>query len=108
LDLFERRGREFGYALDDWLKAEREILGQWSAAELKEKEGKYELEMTLPGFDPKEIQVTATPQEIIVHAETKHEKKAEEGKVVWSEFGSNSVYRGFVPSQERPRAASWW
>jgi HSP20 family protein len=95
MELFERRGREFGHALDDWLKAERELMGKWSAAELKEKDGKYELEMTLPGYEPKEIEVTATPSEIIVHAETKYEKKAPEGKVVWTEFGSHKVYRCF-------------
>lgn len=95
LERFERRGGESGKELDDWLTAEREVLGGWSAAELKEAEGKYELQLTLPGFDPKEVEVTATPNEVIVHAETKHEKKGTEGNVVWSEFGSNNVYRRF-------------
>jgi HSP20 family molecular chaperone IbpA len=94
-ELFEQRGRAVGHALDDWLKAEREVFGGWPAAELKEKNEKYELEMTLPGYDAKEVEVTVTPQEILVHAESRHEKKGEEGKVVWSEFGSNSVYRRF-------------
>ena len=93
LDLFENRGRQFGHELDDWLTAEREVLGKWSAAELKETNGKYELEMTLPGYEPKEITVTATPSEIIVNAESKHEKKSSEGKVLWTEFGSNKVFR---------------
>ena len=93
--LFERRGRQIGHTLEDWLTAERELLGKWSAAELKEKDGKYELEMTLPGYEPKEIEVTATPGEIIVHAESKYEKKGPGGQVVWTEFGSNKVYRRF-------------
>jgi len=93
LDLFEKRGRQIGHELDDWLKAEREILGRWPAAELKEKDGAYEFEMTLPGYHPKEVSITATPNEIIVHAETKHEKKTSEGTVLWTEFGSNNVYR---------------
>lgn len=93
LSLFEKRGRQFGHALDDWLGAEREILGKWSAAELKDKAGMYELDITLPGYDPKEVQITATPAEIIVHAESKHEKESTNGNVVWTEFGSNNVYR---------------
>ncbi len=93
LELFETRGREFGHALEDWLKAEREILGGWSAAELKETDGNFELDMTLPGYDAKEVQVTVTPNEIIVHADTRHEKKTVEGQVLWSEFGSNSLCR---------------
>ncbi len=57
---FEMRGREVGHDLDDWLEAERELLGS-PAAELSEMEGVFQLQVTLPGFDAKEIEVTATP-----------------------------------------------
>jgi HSP20 family protein len=97
-DLFEKRGREFGHALDDWLRAEHEVCG-WPAAELDEKGEEYELQMTLPGFDPGEVQVTATPSEIVVHAEVKPVKKAKEAKVLWTEFGPNNVYRRFEMPQ---------
>ena len=93
-ELFEKRGYQLGHELDDWLKAEHAVFG-WPAAELAEKNGKYEAQITLPGFDPKEVQVTVTPAEIIVHAETKHEKKIEKPNVLWTEFGSNDVYRRF-------------
>ena len=86
-DLFEKRGRELGHALDDWLRAEHDVCG-WPAAELDEKAEEYELQMTLPGFDAEEVQITATPSEILVHAELKPEK-AEEARVVWTEFGPN-------------------
>ena len=92
--LFEERGYELGHELDDWIKAEHEVFG-WPAAELAEKDGKYEAEITLPGFDPSEVQVTATPSEIIVHAETRQEKQIEKENVIWTEFGSNDVYRRF-------------
>ena len=91
---FEMRGRQLGHALEDWLKAEHEVLG-WPAAELAEKESEYELQMTLPGYDPKEVEVTATPSEIIVHANVKPEAESQEGKRLWSEFGPNDVYRRF-------------
>ncbi len=91
-EMFERRGRELGHALEDWVKAEHEILG-WPAAELKEVDSKYELAMTLPGYETKDVQVTATPTEIIIHA--KSDEKAGKAKTVWSEFGANDVYRCF-------------
>jgi len=91
-DLFEKRGHELGHQVEDWLKAEHEIMG-WPAAELVEKEGAYELQMTLPGFEAKDVEVTATPTEVIVHAATEEEKKTEKGNVLWTEFGSNDVYR---------------
>jgi HSP20 family protein len=90
--LFEKRGRELGHDVEDWLKAEHELMG-WPAAELVEKDGAYELQMTLPGFEAKDVEVTATPTAVIVHAATEEEKKTEKGNVLWTEFGSNDVYR---------------
>jgi len=101
-DLFEKRGREFGHALEDWLKAEKDVMG-FPAAEMKEKDGAYDIEVTLPGFEANDVQVTATPAEIILHAAAQHEKKTEEGKVLWTEFGSNEAYRKFeVPETIDP------
>lgn len=93
-DLFEKRGGELGHDLEDWLKAERELMG-WPAAELAEKDGGYQMEITLPGFTPKDVEVTATSNEVIVHAATHEEKKTEKENVLWTEFGSNDVYRRF-------------
>lgn len=94
-DIFEKRGQELGYALEDWLKAEHEVMG-WPAAELTEADSKYDLAMTLPGYEPKDIQVTITPSEIIVHAQVESKKKTEEAKCVWTEFQSNDIYRHFT------------
>ena len=93
-DLFEKRGREVGHEAEDWFKAEHELLG-YAAAELSEKDGTYEMRIALPGFEAKEVEVTATPSDIVVHAATKQEKRGEKDNVLWTEFGSNDVYRRF-------------
>ena len=93
-ELFDKRGRELGHELEDWIRAEHQIMG-WPAAELAEKPGEYKLEMTLPGFSADQIEVTATPSEIAVHAAIKPEKKAPGDRVLWTEFGPNDVYRRF-------------
>lgn len=85
-------GREDGHAMEDWFRAEHEIMG-WPAAELAEIDGEYKLEMTLPGFDAKNVQVAATPTEIAVHAATGTKPDGEH--LLWTEFGSNDVYRLF-------------
>jgi HSP20 family protein len=92
-DLFEKRGRELGHEMEDWLNAEHEL--GFPAAELSEKDGAYKIEVALPGFEAKEVEVTATASEIILHAATKQEKKGEKDNVLWTEFGSNDVYRRF-------------
>lgn len=97
-DLFEKRGRELGHELDDWLNAERELLGS-PASELTENNGAYELQITLPGFESGDVEVTAMPNEVVVHAAREEQKNTEEGKVIGTEFGSNEVYRSFqVPN----------
>jgi len=92
-DLFEKRGYEVGHELEDWLKAEHEL--GCPAAELSEKDGAYKMQIALPGFDAKDVEVTATPSEVVVHAAMKQEKKGEKNNILWSEFGSSDVYRRF-------------
>jgi HSP20 family protein len=93
-DLFEKRGRELGHELEDWLEAERELLGT-STAELTEKNGAYEIGIALPGFEAKDIEVTTTPNEVIVHAATKEEEKTQKDDRLWSQLRSNEFYRRF-------------
>ena len=59
-DLFEKRGGELGHDREDWLKAEREIF--CPAAELAEKDGSYEMQISLPGFETKDVEVTLLRQ----------------------------------------------
>lgn len=93
-EMFAERGGTEGRDLDDWIAAEHEVLG-WPAAELKEANGAFQVDVTLPGFAAKEVEVTATPTELIVHAASRQERKGEDEYIVWSEFGSNDVYRRF-------------
>lgn len=58
-----------------------------------EKDGAYDVQIVLPGFDAKQVEVTATPSEIIVHAAAREKKKSNEENVIWTEFGSNNLYR---------------
>jgi len=95
--LFEKRGCAIGNDLDDWLSAEREVLG-WPEAQLVEKENAYEIEVTLPGYEAKQVDVTATPGGILVHAAAETEKRTAEG----TELGAKEVYRRF----ELPSAAN--
>lgn len=93
-ELFAGQGFIEGRALDDWLAAEREIC--WPPAALLDRNDHYLFEIALAGFEPGEIEVTATPGELIVKAahESKREPAAaEEREAGWSEFRSNEVYR---------------
>jgi HSP20 family molecular chaperone IbpA len=100
-ELFADRDFAPGSALEDWLAAEREIC--WPAAELSEREQDFVLNVALPGFEPGQVSVAATPRELIVHAVARTERRDEapkaDGKLLWSEFGDNEVYRRVVLAQ---------
>lgn len=90
-----RRGFHGGHDLDDWLAAER--IECWPAGELAEQDGKLRLSIALPGYETKDITVTAAPSEIIVKASRKTEKsdkpRGANACVHWSEFRAEDVYR---------------
>lgn len=94
---FQVRGFASGSDLDDWLGAERELCRP--DAELKDVGDGFRLDVALAGFEPEEIELTATPGALIVkatHESTKSESDETDGKaekVCWSEFRHNDVYR---------------
>ena len=67
-DLFERRGGTSSLDLQNWFDAEREVV--WSpASEVIENDGAYSARIALPGFQPRDLQVVATPDALIVETE---------------------------------------
>ncbi len=88
----ERRGFEPGHELEDWLHAERELLSA-PPAELKETENEMELRMAAPGFELKEIHVSALPNQFFIRATKELKEEKEEGRIHWSQFSKNDICR---------------
>jgi HSP20 family protein len=91
-EIFEGNGHSFGKDLDDWLKAERELLRK-PAIELREKDDEFLIDVAVPGIEAKDLDIEVTPEDLLVKGETHHEHKEEKGKVHTSEFESGSVFR---------------
>jgi HSP20 family protein len=93
-DLFNQRGAWPGADLDDWLRAEREIV--WSPqAELVEDEKEIRIQVAAPGLEPKQIHVSALPESIIVKGEATHKHQGAEGSVQFCEFSEKALFRRF-------------
>jgi HSP20 family protein len=90
-EFFENR-QQHGSALEDWVRAEREILGS-PPAELRETGGAYQAEVTLPGFDAADVSVTVAPDQIVVYASREDQQSGQDTNILWTEFGSREVYR---------------
>ena len=93
-EFYERRGGAPGGDLDDWLRAERELL--WaSTAELVEDEKQFRVHLAVPGVEPSHLRITALPQAIVVRAESSHQHDKKEGRLHFCEFNGRRLLRRF-------------
>src|SRR4030095_8294579 len=90
--IFMDNGSIFGRELDDWVRAEKET-GWKPAIELKERENGYELQAVVAGFEPKDLKVEVTPEELLIRGETRSERQEEKGQICYSEFQSGELFR---------------
>jgi HSP20 family molecular chaperone IbpA len=74
-ELFEGRGCAMGRDLDDWLAAEHELCGP--ELEVTEDEAGFQLQVPVAGFEQGDMEVTATPYELVVRASRDGEDKRE-------------------------------
>jgi HSP20 family protein len=98
-DLFQERGAAPGGDLEDWLRAEREVV--WSPpAELSEDDKEFRVEVATPGLEPNQIRITALPETIVVKGEATRKNEGTERAVHFSEFSRRELLRRFsLPSR---------
>jgi HSP20 family protein len=92
-EIFEGNGHVFGHDLDNWFKAERELLHPVNI-ELTESEGAFDIKAEVPGFNEKELEISVEPRRVVIAG--KHETNNEErkkGKVVRSETYAEQMLR---------------
>jgi len=93
-EIFDREG-SFGKDLDNWLRAERELV--WKPAiELRETDHEFTIDVAVPGVDPRNINIEVTPDELLVRAEMREEKDEEKGEVRTSELQTGSLFRAIA------------
>jgi HSP20 family protein len=92
-EIFEGEGHIMGHDLENWFKAERELLHPVNI-ELTEGEAAFEIKAEVPGFSEKELEINVEPRRVVIAG--KHETKTEEqkkGKVVCSETRAEQMLR---------------
>jgi len=105
-EFFETRGRRIGNELEDWFRAESELLRPVPIT-LKEDEQQVTVQAEVPGFKPGEIKISAEPRRLLIEgtSEQASEKKSEEEpeKVIFSERCTNRFYRSIgLPTEVDP------
>ena len=92
--LFEERGTVHGNDMEDWLRAEREVV--WvPKAETMEDDKQYRLRLIVPGLEAKDLQITAMPDAIIVQSEALSKESKEASTVPFRELRERKLFRRF-------------
>jgi HSP20 family protein len=98
-EFFQNRGAALGTHLDDWFKAESEILRP-TPVEVTETKDEVNIRAAVPGFKPDEIEVSVKDNLLILSGETKSEQKREDENTFYSEWRSNRFFRQLaLPSE---------
>ena len=98
-EIFQRRGGEFGRELDDWFRAESEVLLPVKV-EVTETGDQINIRAAVPGFGPEDIEVSVKDDVLILSGETESHKKSEDENTVFSEFRSNKFCRQLTLSSD--------
>ena len=90
--IFEGNGRNWGHEIDDWFKAETELLHPVHVA-ITESGEELEVKAEVPGFTEKEIQVSVEPRRLTITGKRESSKEEKKGKTVYEEYCSDQILR---------------
>jgi HSP20 family protein len=91
-ELFEGRGRQDGRDLDDWFRAEGELL-QPVPLEIIEEEKQLKIRAEVPGFKAEELEINLEPSVLTIKGSLKKEAEKKEKGAVYSESHDKDIFR---------------
>jgi HSP20 family protein len=101
-EFFETRGRELGHDLEDWFRAESELMRR-TPVEIKEAENQITVRAEVPGFTANEIKVCVKPGWLVISGKSEKTTEEKEEKTVFSELRSNQFCRELtLPAEVDP------
>ena len=101
-EYFEARGREFGHDLEDWFRAESELMRR-VPVEVKEADGQITVRAEVPGFAADEIKVSVEPQRLVISGKSERTTEEKKEQTLLSEFRSNQFCRELrLPAEVEP------
>jgi HSP20 family protein len=101
-EYFEARGREFGHDLEDWFRAESELMRR-VPVDIKEADGQITVLAEVPGFAANEIKISVEHQRLVISGKSEKTKEERQEQTLLSEFRSNKFYRELrLPAEVEP------
>jgi HSP20 family protein len=91
-DIFESRGRSPGHELEDWVRAESELLRP-VPLNVAESDGEYIVRAEVPGFGDKDIEVIVEPLYLAISGKRETKKDEQKGKIIRCESRGDRIFR---------------
>jgi HSP20 family protein len=91
-DIFESRGRSPGHELEDWFRAESELLRP-VPVNVAESDGEYIVRAEVPGFGGKDIEVIVEPLYLAISGKRETKEDKQNGKMICSESRADRIFR---------------
>ncbi len=91
-ELCQSRGFYHGNDLDDWFRAESELL-RFVPIEVVEDENELKVLADVPGFPPKDITVQLESNRLLIRGKTEHSQERHKGNLSYSERLGNEIFR---------------
>jgi HSP20 family protein len=91
-EIFDNNGRWLGRDLDDWLRAESELLHPVHL-EIAESENSLTIRAEAPGFSTKELEINVEPRRLTIVGKHEVHEESKKGKTIYSERCANEIFR---------------
>lgn len=105
-ELFDGRGRQDGYALEDWLSAERELLRP-VPVEVTETDDRLMVRAEVPGFSDKDLKVSLEPRRLVIAGKVEASSEQKTGETLYTTHRSNELFHTLdLPAEVDPAKAS--
>jgi HSP20 family protein len=91
-EIFEGNGKVFGHDLEDWFKAESELLHPVKINMTETGPG-LTVQAEVPGFTGRDIEIRVEPRRLTITGRRETSEEQKEGKTIYQEHRSNEILR---------------
>jgi HSP20 family protein len=91
-EIFENNGRWFGHDLEDWFRAESELLHPLHL-EMTESDDDLTVRAEVPGFSIKELEINVEPRRLTLVGKHEGQEERKKAKTIYSERCAKEILR---------------
>ena len=93
-EIFELNGKQLGHDLENWLKAEAELLHPLHM-DITEADAELKVRAEAPGFTEKNLVINLGPRRLTISGKREAKEALKEGNTIYSELCSDEIFRTY-------------